>query len=94
MYPTTHDILPEIMNESFRAIRNMLKANINVLAVSKPHFKVVKNLVRSFPNYKSGQPKITLRFTISTNKDELMFFWELETPRFKERLNHFMYLIR
>ena len=91
MYPTTHDILPEIMEEAFQAIRNMLEANINLLMVSKPHFEVIKNLVDSFPNYKTGQPKITLRFTIGTDNNGLLSFWEPNAPDFEERFKSLQY---
>jgi DNA repair photolyase len=85
MYPTTHDILPEIKDDCFQAIKNMLKANINVLVVTKPHFEVIKSLVRTFARYKSGSPKIILRFTIGTNDNKSLSFWEPNAPKFQER---------
>jgi len=91
MYPTTHDILPDIMDDCFHAIKNMLKANINVLLVSKPHFEVIKKLVNLFKNYRSGQPKITLRFTIGTNNSRLLSFWEPNAPSFEERFKSLQY---
>jgi DNA repair photolyase len=91
MYPTTHDILPEIVDESFQAIQNMLDANINVLVVTKPHFEVIKEIVRTFTKYKSGNPKIILRFSIGTNNDELLSFWEPNTPKFGERFRVLKY---
>lgn len=86
MYPTTHDIVPEIMHVSFQAIRNMLKANINVLVVSKPHIEVIESIIDEFSDYREGQPKITLRFSISTNNNELIDFWERGAPKYEERL--------
>ncbi len=86
MYPTTHDILPEIIDDSFQAIKNMLDANINVLLVSKPHIEVITKLIDEFSDFKVGQPKITLRFSISTNDDKLIRYWESAAPRFSERL--------
>jgi len=91
MYPTTHDIVPETINESFQAIQKMLKANINVLFVSKPHFEVIKELINTFSDYKTGQPKIILRFTISTNDDKALSFWEPNAPKFEERLKSLKY---
>lgn len=86
MYPTTHDILPEIMDDCFKVIENMLNANINVLVVTKPHFEVIKKLISKFPNNKEGEPQIILRFTIGTNDDDLLAFWEPHAPKFQERL--------
>jgi DNA repair photolyase len=94
MYPTTHDILPEIMDESFQAIQNMLDANINVLVVSKPHLEVIKNLVERFSQYKKGQPKIILRFSIGTDNNELLSFWEPKAPTFEERFESLKYSYR
>jgi len=85
MYPTTHDILPEIMDDCFVAIRKMLEANINVLLVSKPHLEVIKGLIENFSGFKKGQPKLILRFSISTNDDEILAFWEPNAPKFEER---------
>ncbi len=45
MYPSRHDVLQGMENYAFRAIQNMLDANINVLFVSKPHLEVIKHFV-------------------------------------------------
>lgn len=85
MYPTTHDILPEIMNECFQVIQNMLDANINVLWVTKPCKRVVKGLIKRFPEYRKGHPRIKIRMTIGTDDDMQLSFWEPKAPSFQER---------
>lgn len=87
MYPTTHDITPEIMDKAFIAIQNMLDANIDVLLVSKPHIEVMTALVDKFSDYVKNSPKILPRFSISTNDNELLSFWETGAPRFEERID-------
>lgn len=85
MYPTTHDIIPKIMDECFQAIQHMLDANINVLCVTKPCKKVVNALIKRFLEYRKDQPRIKIRMTIGTDDDTLLSFWEPKAPSFQER---------
>jgi hypothetical protein len=86
MYPTTHDILPEIRGDAFLAIGKMLDAGINVLVVTKPHLEVIEGLTERFRGRRSGSPRLTLRLTIGTDDDRELSFWEPGAPPFAERL--------
>lgn len=85
MHPSMHDIFEDTVKDTIVAVKHMLEANINVLIVTKPRIKVIKSLIKAFPNNKSGQPRIKFRFSISTNDDDQIAFWEENAPRYNER---------
>ena len=61
MFPSTHDITPEILPEALQILRNLLGARNKVLFVSKPHLEVILAICQEFGAYK-GQ--LEFRFTI------------------------------
>jgi DNA repair photolyase len=96
MYPSMHDTFEETAGDAIKVIGNMLKANGNVLWVTKPRYKVVKRVLDKFSKYKisafeeprnylQGQPHIKIRMSISTNNDDYIAYYEENAPKYDER---------
>jgi len=85
MFPTSHDIidLPEVTEPCFKVLRKLVEAGNNVLVTTKPDFNVTQRLVDEFSDYKD---LIQFRFTISSNNDDLLSFWEPNAPPYNVRL--------
>ena len=83
MFPTSHDITPQFLEECVTVLRKLLAAGNEVLIVTKPHLECIERLCRELAAYKE---KIVFRFTIGAMDDELLRFWEPGAPAFAERL--------
>ena len=46
MFPTTHDLTPEVLPVALTVLRNLLAAGNQVLIVSKPHRAVIRTICR------------------------------------------------
>jgi hypothetical protein len=90
MFPSSHDIIdtPRIKSVCFALLRKLLEAGNNVLITTKPRITIVRDIVEQFEPYKS---QIQFRFTITSNNNRLLSFWEPNAPRFKERFNSLVY---
>jgi DNA repair photolyase len=89
MFPTTHDIVPETLDFCLEVLGNLLAAGNNVLVVSKPHLVCVRALCGRFAALATPNPNdsnLRLRFTIGSDNDEVLHFWEPGAPSFQERL--------
>ena len=83
MFPSTHDITPENVDDCIKVLLAMVKAGNKVLVVSKPHLECVEKMCASLDGY---QDNILFRFTIGSASDEVLSFWEPNAPKFAERL--------
>ena len=83
MFPTTHDITPENLEECLAALRTILGAGNDVLVVSKPHVACIRRLCEEFAGVRD---QITFRFTIGMLDDAIRWFWEPDAPAVGERL--------
>lgn len=83
MLPTSHDITPEILNETLIILNSLLKAGNIILITTKPHLDCIKEICTRFTRYKS---QIQFRFTIGSDKNTILKFWEPGAPNFEERL--------
>lgn len=92
MFPTTHDLHPDQIPEILHVLHSILKPDNHILIVSKPHFKVVKNICDRFcswpDNYKD---QILFRFTIGSMDPDVISFWEPGAPGVEERLSSLQY---
>ena len=61
MFPTTHDITPETLEECVTFIHKLLAPGNKILIVSKPHLECIKRICNEFSQYKED---ILFRFTI------------------------------
>jgi len=83
MFPTTHDIVPEIFGECVIVLKKMLNAGNQVLIVSKPHFECILGLLAILSSWKD---QVTFRFTIGADDDAILGLWEPGAPPFDERM--------
>lgn len=83
MFPSSHDITPEHLNESIIMLKNILKSGNRVLIVSKPHLECIQRICQTFVDYKD---RILFRFTIGSTNSKILRFWETNAPSFEERL--------
>lgn len=88
MFPTTHDILPEFIDETIEYLERWLKSGNEILIVSKPHFGCIKRICDELIQYKD---QIIFRFTIGSIHDHVLHFWEPNAPDFSERLQSLAY---
>lgn len=82
MFPSTHDILPEFLDECTTVLRNLLGAGNDVLIVSKPHLECIRSLCHDLEKW---LPQILFRFTIGSTRDDLLSYWEPGAPYYFER---------
>ena len=85
MFPSSHDIvdIPEIKDACFTVLEKLLVANNEVLVTTKPCLSIIKDIIDQFREY---QQQIQFRFTITSNNNELLSFWEPNAPPYEERL--------
>ena len=83
MFPTTHDITPDILPAALETLNNLLAAGNDVLIVSKPHLKVVQTLCQELKTYRD---KILFRFTIGSLSAATCKLWEPGAPPPAERI--------
>ena len=88
MFPSSHDITPNNINEAMIILRKILKADNRVLVVSKPHYDCIKQICDVFTDYKN---KILFRFTIGSYNNDILKFWEPNAPGLDERMKALKY---
>jgi len=88
MFPSSHDITPDHLNECMTFLYHILEPGNNVLIVSKPHLNCIKEICGYFNEYKD---KILFRFTIGSADSAILKFWEPNAPDFEERLESLKY---
>jgi len=88
MFPTTHDILPEFIEQTVVYLRRWLEVGNDILIVSKPHFDCIKRLCNELEEFKD---QIVFRFTIGSKHDFILKFWEPNAPTCDERISALVY---
>lgn len=83
MFPTAHDITPEILDDCVTVLRKVLVAGNTVLIVSKPHQLCVDVLCSELGRWKA---QAAFRFSIGADDDSVLQLWEPGAPAFQERL--------
>jgi DNA repair photolyase len=85
MFPSSHDIIdfPDCESACFTVLEKLLKSDNEVLITTKPRYKVIKKINERFSDYKNN---FQFRFTITSNNNQLLKFWEPNAPLFEERL--------
>lgn len=85
MFPSSHDIvdIPKMKEACFTVILKLLKAGNELLITTKPKASIIKEITEQFNHYKS---QIQFRFTITSNDDKVLSFWEPNAPTYKDRL--------
>ena len=88
MFPTTHDIFPEFIDETIEYLKGWLEVGNDILIVSKPHYDCIKRMCDELNRYKE---QIVFRFTIGSINNDTLKFWEPHAPDFEERLESLKY---
>ena len=83
MFPTTHDITPEVLEPCLKVIFKILSAGNKILIVSKPHLECIRAIDRDFQAFRD---QILFRFTIGAIDDGILSYWEPGAPTWSERL--------
>lgn len=88
MFPTEHDIHPEILDDCLTVLRKLIDAGNKVLVVSKPHLSCIKEICHAFT---ASRKQILFRLTITAKDNKILGFWEPGAPSFEERLSSLCY---
>lgn len=89
MFPSTHDITPSNVHDYLQVATKLLEAGNNLLIVSKPDFECIKKLCFELSCF--DKSRILFRFTIGSLSDEVLRFWEPNTPSPSERVKCLKY---
>ncbi|MCE5271555.1 radical SAM protein [bacterium] len=84
MFPSSHDITPDHLEDALFYLRKLLSAGNDVLLVTKPHFELVESISSDLNSYKT---QLLFRFTIGSADSDILKFWEPHAPDFDERFN-------
>jgi DNA repair photolyase len=88
MFPSSHDITAESLENCLVVLAKLLDAGNEVLVTTKPRFNCVKKVCETFSDKKD---LMQFRFTITSNNDTLLNFWEPGAPSFQERVDSLKY---
>lgn len=93
MFPSTHDIfnISPFKETCFTVLRKLLESENDLLITTKPSLVVIQEIIDQFSKYKD---QVEFRFTITSNNDRLLEFWEPNASRFRERLSSLKYAFR
>jgi len=83
MFPTTHDITPEVLSPCLAVLVRLLEAGNSVLVVSKPHVECIEAVCKTCDVYRDV---LQFRFTIGADDDEILAYWEPGAPKYDERI--------
>jgi hypothetical protein len=87
MFPTAHDITPEVMEPCRQFLIKLLDPGNEVLLVSKPHLVVMKYLWMSDAIWAATRKgRLTFRFSIGSHSDKARRYWEPGAPSIDERI--------
>jgi len=84
MFPTSHDIIPQVLPAYIAQATKMMDAGHAVLVVSKPHLDVMTGLADAFE--RGYKDRVIFRLTIGSTDPAVLAFWEPGAPTFAERL--------
>lgn len=82
MFPSTHDIVPEIVDDAVTTLKAMLSAGRHVVVVTKPAIACMRVLCRELDTLKEN---LVICCTITSNDNALLKQWEPGAPLFEER---------
>ena len=84
MFPSSHDIVddPDVLKSCMMVLDKLLQAGNEVLITTKPDIEVVSTILNRFVDNKH---QIQFRFTITSNNDDMLSFWEPGAPPYLNR---------
>jgi DNA repair photolyase len=83
MFPSSHDILPEILDNYLIVLKKLLKAGNSVLIVSKPWPFCIEKITNTVRKYKD---RIGFRFTITSTNKARLAFWQPNAPGYDDMM--------
>jgi DNA repair photolyase len=83
MYPSSHDIRPEDIQQHIAFLKNFLRSGSPILIVTKPNFYCISKLCNELGAFKS---QIEFRFTIGSDNNGVLRFFEPDASLFANRL--------
>lgn len=83
MFPTTHDITPDNLEDCLQLLGKLLDTGNRVLVVTKPHRHCVEKIANSLSKYRD---QLLFRFTITAQNQRILDYWEPQAPSYKERV--------
>ena len=91
MFPTSHDITIKSLYHCLVVIKKIIDARNEVLITTKPRLNCIKKICSNFSKIKE---LVQFRFTITSNKNNFLKFWESGAPLFEERLESLKYAFK
>jgi DNA repair photolyase len=88
MFPSSHDITPSTQAVCMVVLGKLLAASNKVLVVSKPHIVCIKDICKTYEQYKD---RMAFRFTIGAMDNDILSYWEPGAPSFEERFKCLKY---
>ena len=90
MFPTSHDITsePKVLESCLKVLSTLVNSGNEVLVTTKPNLEVIKIICERLEKF---QDQIQFRFTITSDNNDLLSFWEPNAPLFEERFNSLKY---
>jgi len=88
IFASTHDIFPEMVDAYIRKARNMLETGSEILIVTKPRLECIKAICEGLADLKD---KVMLICTITSDKEEVLRYWEPFAPSYEERKESLIY---
>jgi len=84
MFPSSHDITdsPEAKQACFVVIGRLLEAGNDLLITTKPRLSIIRDIITLFHSFQS---QLQFRFTITSDDEQLLTYWEPGAPSFEER---------
>ena len=88
MFPTTHDITPNNLDACLTVLGHILESGNSVLITSKPHYICIQEVCNKFIEHnQQGTNQIMFRFSIGAKDNEILEYWDRNSPNFEERFN-------
>lgn len=83
MFPQTHDISPQCINENVFMLKKILEVGNDVFCVTKPHLECIERICNEFSGYRK---QLHFCFTIGSTDSNTLKFWEPGATDFNDRL--------
>lgn len=88
MFPSTHDIFDENVDDYIKVAKKMLAAGHNILCTTKPRLSCIKKICSEI---RVKKDEFEFRFTIGSGDQKTLSIWEPNAPKLSERLESLLY---
>jgi DNA repair photolyase len=84
MFPSSHDIFEEYLDDFIITCKNILNAGHKLLIVTKPRRKCIEKMIVEFDEFKKD---ILFRLTITSDDEKIVKYYEPNASSIEERIN-------